>query len=105
MTSDLQLKLEAIDRTPAILHKPSRLFNFILKIISEAKTLDGALENLDALAQFCDRHELVCAMRDANIAGTDDDRLSAEFFHLRRFRAERNRPGLPRGRVFEHSDE
>src|SRR5918995_4418964 len=72
---------------------------------SRAKTFDHAAQNLDAAAQLRGGDELARAVRDAYVAGAEDDRVRAEFGELRRLRAERDGARAPRGRLFERAHE
>src|SRR5205085_6866998 len=49
--------------------------------------------------------ELARAVRDAYVAGAEDDRVRAQFGQLRRFRGERDRARRPRRRLFERADD
>src|SRR5690348_14202092 len=69
------------------------------------KLRDGLSQNFGTALKLIDRHKLPRAMRLANVAGADHDRLTAERLHLRGFSAERDCGRLVTRGVFEQLDQ
>src|ERR1051325_9611352 len=76
-----------------------------LLMLRAAEAFDRAAEDLNAGAQLCGGDELARAVRDAYVAGAEDDRVGAQLGQLRRLRAEGDcARRLPR-QPFERFDE
>src|SRR5687768_9007730 len=70
-----------------------------------AKAFDCLAEDSGAVAQLPGGDELARAVRDAYVAGAEDDRVRAQLGQLRRLGAEGDRARLAPGQPFERGDE
>src|ERR1044071_9893731 len=68
---------------------------------SREQLLDRVLQNLGAAFQFLHGHELAGAVRLANVARSNHDRIAAERLHLRAFGAERDGAGFAARLLFQ----
>src|ERR1044071_1622592 len=76
-----------------------------LLMLRDAEAFDGAAEDLGAVAQLCGGDELARAVRDAYVAGAEDDRVGPQLGQLRRLRAEGDGARRPPRQLFERLDE
>src|SRR5919112_1364068 len=74
-------------------------------MLRAAEAFDCAAQDSRAFAQLFGGDELARAVRDAYVAGAEDDRVGAELRQLRRLRAEGDRARRPSGQLFERPDE
>src|SRR3954471_2852268 len=76
-----------------------------LLMLLSAEAFDGAAQDYDRFFKLGGGDELARAVRDAYVAGAEDDRLRAQLGQLRRFRRERDSARtLPR-QLFERAHE
>src|SRR5215203_2455634 len=85
--------------------RAARPRNGYLLMLRAAKAFDCAVEDSGAFAQLRGGDELARAVRDAYVAGAEDDGVGAQLGHLRRLRAEGDRARrLPR-QLLQSGDE